>query len=660
MAKLTINQVSIENLGPFRERQNFDLGVSDGRPVILLKALNGSGKTTLLTALQVGLYGYKAVNTARRSEYDQLISGLQRADATGPARIEIQLTVEVGHTVQSLSIRREWYPLEKGIREQFRVFIRNIEDFSMAEEWDEFINGVLPVELVHLFFFDGEKIEALANPERLPALLRRATEVFLGLGGIDTLSTDLKAVERRANKKIISSSSESDQSQVEIYEAELKDLEQRIEMLLQQQAQSRTKLDDAQRKLEHFSVEAQRNGLDAYQKAAELKANLAVCEQEHARARAILVSTMEDPILPLTWLGPLWKRYKVRWEMDHQTKHNHILLEEFAKRDCRILERLAKDAPNLKSLAAELLAADLETMQASKSHVPILLSGENPNDIEYRLEQAKQSFLDAKEAVAITQRAMERAQDAVHQIPAQEQLSAVFEAMQKHTQSVSSAEWDLHEFSREVAEARAKYDHFELRYQAAASRARAELKDNAFHLKALEAADRAKAVLEVFREKLLASKAHWLSEMITTEFKQLLRKRNLISRVVVEADTYSVSIEDAKGHTLPMERLSAGERQILAISVLSALIRERKGRFPVIVDTPLARLDRSHREALVHNFFAKVSHQVMVLSTDEEVEGTVHAALEKHMSREYSLTYDDESRRSVLCANSHQFRLASL
>ncbi|MCG7044634.1 AAA family ATPase, partial [Pseudomonas aeruginosa] len=58
MAKLTINQISIENLGPFREQQSFDLSVRAKRPVILIKALNGSGKTTLLTALQIGLYGY--------------------------------------------------------------------------------------------------------------------------------------------------------------------------------------------------------------------------------------------------------------------------------------------------------------------------------------------------------------------------------------------------------------------------------------------------------------------------------------------------------------------------------------------------------------------------------------------------------------------------
>lgn len=646
MAKLTINHIYIENFGPFREQQGFDLSVQTKRPVILIKALNGSGKTTLLTALQIGLYGYKAINVARRSEYEQLITSLQRKDATGPARIEMQLSIEVGEHTQALTIRREWLPKEKGYREQFRVFVGRHEDMVLAEDWDDFISGILPVELVHLFLFDGEKIEALANPERLPALLRRATEVFLGLGGIDALASDLRAVERRANKKTHLGDVSNDQHLAEEYELQLKELEQRIEMLLQRQAHARTELDDAQRKLESFSVEAQRSGLKAYQQAAELRARVELCEQQHRQARAVLVAALEDPLLPLAWLGPLWERYKEQWQQDQEAKHAHLLSEEFAKRDQRILAVLARQVPKVEAAVAELLAADLQSLQAAKQHSPILLSGGDPAEIEPRLRQAKQRFKEAREAVAATQQSMEKAQHAVDQIPAYEQLGMVFEAMQLHTQSVSTAEWQLQELNRELEEARAKHAHWDVRYKAALSRARAELKENAFQLKALEAADRAKVALDVFRDRLLASKAQWLSDMITAEFKQLLRKRNLISRVLVEPQTYAVSIEDVNGHSLPMERLSAGEKQILAVAVLSALIRERKGRFPVVVDTPLARLDRKHREALIHNFFAKISHQVLVLSTDEEVEGSVYDALEQHLNREYALTFDDQERRS--------------
>jgi DNA sulfur modification protein DndD len=356
-------------------------------------------------------------------------------------------------------------------------------------------------------------------------------------------------------------------------------------------------------------------------------------------------------------LDPLWTGYKLQWQKDSDSKHAHLLIKEFASRDKRILALLTDKVPQAQPAVAELLAADLQGLKSVKQLSPIFLPGGDPFEAEPGLQLAKQHLKAAQETVTITRQAMEKSQRAVDQIPAHEQLGSVFEAMQNHAQAVSAAEWKLQELSRELEDLRGKQTHFELRYNAAMSRNRAELKEGAFQLIALEAADRAKVALNIFRDRLLASKAQWLSDMITAEFKQLLRKRNLISRVLVEPQTYSVSIEDVNGHTLPMERLSAGERQILAIAVLSALIRERKGRFPVVVDTPLARLDRQHREALIHNFFAKVSHQVLVLSTDEEVEGSVHTALEQHMSREYELAFDDDGRRSIATVKANQTHL---
>jgi DNA sulfur modification protein DndD len=132
--------------------------------------------------------------------------------------------------------------------------------------------------------------------------------------------------------------------------------------------------------------------------------------------------------------------------------------------------------------------------------------------------------------------------------------------------------------------------------------------------------------------------------MITAEFAALMRKRKLVSRVQVDPDTYAVTIVATDGHELPMARLSAGERQLLAIAVLSALIRERKGQFPVAVDTPLARLDQRHRRALVQRFFAKISHQVLVLSTDEEVDDDLLTEVMPSMSKSYVLEFADETR----------------
>lgn len=649
MAKITFIDISIENLGPFRERQTLDLGVLPNKPVILIKALNGSGKTTLLTALQIGLYGYKGANLARRSEYDQLITSLQRSDTTDNTVIEVNLVVERAGVRKPITLRREWLKRGTTLMEKLSVSSYDIEDMEFAENWDEFINGILPAELVQLFLFDGEKIEALANPDRLPDLLRRATEVFLGLGGIDALANDLKAVERRANLRSKEGSDELKETRAEAekYEQQRDEFNQKITLLTQQQAELQNTLDHAKTELERYTAKARRSGLTAFEQAAQLKANVEAAIKRRKDARATLVEAIEDPILPLAWLGSVWDNYKTLWEHDQQAQNATLLAAEFKKRDQRLLKSIPISGKSFEALK-QALKDDLMQFRSSYQRKPVLLSGANPEDLQPRLDDAigfiKKQATTAEKAT----NALAKAEQSVGQIPAEEQLANVFSLLQEHSKAVSSAEIQLHDLTHELTEARSHLVHIEIRLNAAQQRLRTEFKDKALEQHGLEAAARAKRALGLFRERLLASKAHWLSEMITTEFRQLLRKKKMISRVVVDPESYAVSIEDSTGHVLPMERLSAGERQILAISVLSALIRERKGRFPVVVDTPLARLDQKHRESLINNFFAKVSHQVLVLSTDEEVYGPAYTALLPFMAAEHKLDYDEHQRRTIV------------
>ena len=231
-------------------------------------------------------------------------------------------------------------------------------------------------------------------------------------------------------------------------------------------------------------------------------------------------------------------------------------------------------------------------------------------------------------------------------IPAGEQLAEVLKDLKEKAEHQARAEERLAYVQGQLTEQLSLLDHISVRVNAARTRMSKDFQGNAHSNKAIGAAMRSRAVLAAFKERLLASKAKWLSEKITEEFKALMRKQRLVSAVRVDPDTYEVTIVGAHAKELPMERLSAGERQLLAIAVLSALIRERKGQFPVVVDTPLARLDRTHREALIRRFFAKVSHQVLVLSTDEEVEGTVYEAMARFTSKAYQIEFSDETRSS--------------
>ncbi|MEG8027711.1 hypothetical protein [Sphingomonas aerolata] len=68
----------------------------------------------------------------------------------------------------------------------------------------------------------------------------------------------------------------------------------------------------------------------------------------------------------------------------------------------------------------------------------------------------------------------------------------------------------------------------------------------------------------------------------------------------------------------------------------------------MIVDTPLARLDTDHRNALVERYFPEASHQVIVLSTDTEVDEALLVRLAPNISHTYRLDYDPAKRATVV------------
>lgn len=649
MAKITISSISIENLGPFRERQTIVLDVEETRPVILIKALNGSGKTTLLTALQIGLYGHRAIDGMRRSEYEQLMLGLQRKDAIGNSVVCIDVVVEIGGSRRHLMVRREWHRNAEDFSEELCVFEDGSKSLDFSQSWDEFIDSILPAELVQLFLFDGEKIEALANPERLPELLKRATEVFLGIGGIDALGNDLKALERRAALKNKASSVEFEAARLnlEALVDQVKGLERALQTLTQEKASAANTADQAKASLDKFTGSAQRRGLAAYQQAAAIRNAVEAGRARLEQLRASVADAMSDPILPIAWLPKLWAQYGDAWDQDQHARHSKLLSQEFRKRDQRIVSTLAASASkSTVDAVRKALAEDLQRYSRTRLTGSPALQDAAPREAERQLLHGRERLCAELEKLQLAQVELDRAEQHIGQIPAEEQIGEILTSLQGHSKAAAAAEQHLAGISQRLDETQSHLDHVRARMNAAQDRLGTDFKDRSLEAKSLEASARARKTLALFKDRLLASKAHWLSEMISAEFRDLMRKKNLIARVVVNPATYRVSIEDGRQQELPMDRLSAGERQLLAISVLSALIKERKGRFPVVVDTPLARLDQKHRSALIKRFFATVSHQVVVLSTDQEVDGLAYEALKPFTAAEYLLDFDDEMGRT--------------
>jgi DNA sulfur modification protein DndD len=156
--------------------------------------------------------------------------------------------------------------------------------------------------------------------------------------------------------------------------------------------------------------------------------------------------------------------------------------------------------------------------------------------------------------------------------------------------------------------------------------------------------------LKLFRERLTLHKLNKLELEVTECFRFLLHKSDLVHRVAIDSQTYSLSLYNLQSAPVPKHRLSAGEKQLLAIAFLWGLARISGRKLPVAIDTPLGRLDSSHRQNLVERYFPDASHQVILLSTDTEIGASEVEQLResKAIAREYLLKYDPSKRQTVV------------
>ena len=115
----------------------------------------------------------------------------------------------------------------------------------------------------------------------------------------------------------------------------------------------------------------------------------------------------------------------------------------------------------------------------------------------------------------------------------------------------------------------------------------------------------------------------------------------MVQSAKIDPATLKVTLYDRDNNQFDKSELSAGERQMYAFAILEAMTKTSGRKLPTIIDTPLGRLDSKHRGRLAEQYFPSASHQVVILSTDTEVDEGFFNKLSPDISHAYHLDYDE-------------------
>jgi DNA sulfur modification protein DndD len=644
---MILDYIRLENFGAYEGYQEALLTPEPNRPVILFGGMNGGGKTTLLDAMQLALYGSKAKvsNRGRMGYKEYLKESIHRsADPGEGAAITLRFRRTVEGKVSHFELHRSWRVGVKGIEETLRVLRDGEFDDVFTSHWDEVIEAYLPVGISNLFFFDGEQIKDLAEGGNAAAILGTAISSLLGLDLVDRLDADLRVFERRKKSEGLDPEAARMLAQAQ---AELEHLDQEQERLameiggLVNEAGRLGK--DLRDKEKNFQLEGgelflMRKGLEA--QMAELKAQKHAAE-EHLRELAA------GP-LPLLMVDSLLADVEQQAQKENEIRHNQLLVETMEIRDEELLELLAAEEihkTKIRSIASALKEDRKFRLEIAGGTLVLDADAQLSAHIAHLRVKA---LPDAGEAASKTIRKIEdlveqiaRLEAELGRVPDEDRIAKsqieLDEARKAHAEKITELDTlkvraDV--IARQRKEADARLDRFGDRD------IDARVAEDDRH-RMLRHSKRVRDTLAKFRTRVIRRHVTNMEALMLEAFRTLLRKSDLVHGLTIDPETFQVTLTGRGNQVLPFDRLSAGERQLLATALLWGLARASGRPVPTVIDTPLGRLDSSHRRHLVERYFPMASHQVLLLSTDEEIVGPYHKSLAPFVARHYRLAHDE-------------------
>lgn len=663
---MLLKTITLNNYGLYRGEQTIDVAprkkYDRARPVVVFGGKNGAGKTTLLEAVRVCLYGSAAIGArVARHEYEAFLDGrIHRADTSlikaPSAGVRIEFDYVQAGTCEKYAVERSWARHGKSIREQLHVR-RDGEPLAGCDQdhWDEFLKSLIPPGVSQFFIFDGEKIQELADARGDDGGVADAVKTLLGLDLVDQLDADLGVFLARATT---GGRGESLRREWDDVQDKLTLTQRKLTRAREDRAVIQTRLDQVTARLESAEARLAREGAGFASSRDDLKATACKLDVEVEQTLAEIRGLVAG-LLPLTFCRGLMRNLLTQLRSEEETQKwqtfRAMVREQLGPvkrgisksrlfRGLSSLQQQQKDTIHQRVSAALARLAE-ESGAQDDSFVAIVhdLSTEQRVRI---LDWVSEASDDIPADMGRLARRLERLERDRRKTEAR--LSHVRDdsVMQPLLDEISAANRELGGTEANLAEQTKVVSQLENELRQLQSRAQKiddQLSKVQRQSRAVENARKVRTVLARYGRELVVAKVARLRGSVEQCFKRLCRKSDLIERIEIDPADFQLTLYGRNNQPIPKHQLSAGEKQIFAIAVLWGLAQASERPLPLIIDTPLGRLDSDHRTNLLNGYFPHASHQVLILSTDTELDREHFEALSPHVSHAYHLDYAAES-----------------
>jgi len=655
---------------------NFDFPApASGRNIVLIGAPNGYGKTSLFEAIVLGMFGRDGLPLIARSPFsgtdkERLATSYKNflekalhggATAAGRTSCSVKL-IFTDDNDEPLEIQRIWHFSDSGAYrpqdEEIHIYEGStrkavgpgaLQGNDRADWFREYIaENLLPFTLAHFFMFDGEQVSVLAERE-MSAQVRAGIEGLLGIPVLKQLAKDLRSyaeVRRKESPNVSDKTIEKLELERHTLTFEYDKKSTRLAEIEPSRAALKEEQEHLIRELASFGAGSQALLQEQFE---QIKNYERAIEDGNAQLEDLM---MKDLALALCG-QPLRKSVKARLLSEG-------VLERWengkSQGDSNLERFLASVDAGMQELDPALTGGQREGVLNSARSAweklwypppdncaevylhPYLNELERSKVID-RLEELDElgapAIVELLASIAANEEALKRLQDEVTRTEAvaphvdtkRERLSHVGSELQRFDQEIGALRREMASLESQIGQKNTDLTKLSGQLDQAAPSARRAARANKVAM-----------MVDQIVAKAVPSQIDAIAAAMTTAHRSMAHKKDLVERIAID-ENCDVKLLNAAGVDLRGYDLSAGEKQIFTQALISAVSSVSGRGFPMVVDTPLGRLDIEHRKGVL-NHLVQREHQVILLSTNTEVVGEYLREIAPHVQKKYLVHFE--------------------
>ncbi|MBS4205484.1 DNA sulfur modification protein DndD [Lederbergia citrea] len=659
---MILNKIQLTNIGPYRGLNSFDLSPTVGKNVILIGGENGAGKTTLLNAIKLGLfgaysYGFKTENVEYYNRVNTFLNNSAKKREENNFLIKLEFSLIDGFEKIDYILFRKWNRSKQNLKEEFDLIAngKHLSEYD-KEVFQSKLKEVMPPQLLDLCLFDGEEIAKIVNENLLSSYLKKLAKVVFNLDLFEVLEDDLGEY----SNQLFNS------QKMEELESEIYDLNQRERDLRTKYADESSNLNYLKNERSNYQDEYDklRNDFEKYgglvkSEREEIIRDINVIELSRKQNMDKTREFVAD-LLPFYLSKELLVKAREQIKGEEALQLHKQLEAKLTDDSMNAILKSVSDSLNnmhskkIKEQVLNLLkpAEDIHQIHgASFSESSLIenmylnVSNNHDQEILLLLEENRNK-LSELQTLREKLRVNDSSNEFSHMI---QQIEGLQQRILELDNQIEISESQLNELKSELTVTISNIDKIQI-----------NLKDNEKTQSSFLEAQKVIALSRRFREIQLKKKLQQVQIEATTMLKRITRKHNYINSIIIDHENYDVSLLDSQKEHLEISTLSAGEKQILLISIIWAIFKCSGRKVPFIFDTLLGRLDKTHKATVLREFIPNCGEQAIILSTDTEIDQAHYNILIDNLAKEYMLDFNVERKETHIINHYFPFKQLEL